>query len=119
MSEPFNRQPTDPTESDYLAYLIDECNLNDWQRSAFPSMLKQLMDGERSWLSEKQAKSVMDAVKFFGIKTHKELYRGYAEETRKPAIKSVKQAMPDRYESRGSTAHIKNHFDDYDDDIPF
>jgi hypothetical protein len=128
-SGPFGRKPTDPTEADYLAYLIDECELNQWQREAFASMFEQLQTGKRSWLSEKQVVSMMKAVKEFGLTDDIRkgfLYRGYASDTRKPGTvtkvassRQIANVSKDTYESRESSPHLKNYFDDMDDDIPF
>lgn len=99
--------PEKPREIDYLAYMIDEFELNEWQSTAFPSMLEQLKSGKISWLSSKQKAAVVKAIKEF--RCYEEdvkpghLTRNWAEQVNPVTSKPIP---------------IDN-FDDYDDDIPF
>jgi hypothetical protein len=124
--------PGGPTESDYLAYLIDECELNSWCRSAFPGMLAWTRSG--STLSPKQLISVTRAIHEFRLfeEDIKQgfLYRGWASRTdsevmnnkgpgtvqsTKMAAAGDKEILPWNAEARKNDAA----FDDMDDDIPF
>lgn len=110
-----------PREIDYLAYLIDECELNSWCKSAFPNMLTYL---ERSGgrLSEKQSAAVMKAVAFHQLASHVQqgyLYFGYADNKNLGADKpGVKRASEIGY-SGNAKAVPDESIDDFDDDIPF
>lgn len=104
--------PGKPREIDYLAYMMDAANLNDWQRSAFTNMYEGLKDGKYQWLSTKQRASVTRAIHEYAIYTEdvKEGYliRGWADGVT-PVVQ--KASVPAPKSNRG--------FDDFDDDIPF
>lgn len=110
--------PQKPREIDYLAYLIDEYELNEWQSKAFPDMLAALRSGARSWLSEKQKVSLVKAIHDYDVYNEDVvtgyLTRGFADRTdaevmndRGPGIKSGKDAAANQGD------------DDFEDDIPF
>lgn len=101
------------SEKDYLAYLIDECDINQWQKTAFPGMLEKLRTGQ-PFLTERQKNSVASATQEFKLRQHIQegyLFKGYADRTdgevlqgKGPGIQSTKMAQAN---------------DDMDDDIPF
>jgi hypothetical protein len=126
--------PGGPTETDYLAYLIDECELNTWCKSAFPGMLRWTRGG--GTLSPKQLISVVRAIHEFGVfeEDVKEgfLYRGWASRTDSEVLNNKgpgtvqstkmaaagdveKEVLPWNAEAKKNDAA----FHDMDDDIPF
>lgn len=113
-------------EEDYLQYLIDECELNSWQADAYPSMLKQLEENKLPHLTDKQTWSVRNAVVEF--KLSEDIAKGFLYKGYHAAVKlgqgkekmettgSPSAASPPK---DSSSPKLKNHFDDYEDDIPF
>jgi hypothetical protein len=104
--------PEKPREIDYLAYMIDECNLNAWQQGAFKSMLEYLQKSG-DWLSAKQRVSVIKAIDEFNL---------YGDDVKKGFLH--RNWADDVSKSRGTVktpvAKPKPVVeDDYDDDIPF
>lgn len=101
------------SEKDYLAYLLDECELNQWQKTAFPGMLEKLRAGQR-FLTERQKNSVASATQEFKLSQHiKEgyLFKGYADRTDDEVLREGGTGI--------TSTKMAQANDDYDDDIPF
>lgn len=80
----FSKLGTQPREIDYLAYLIDECELNSWCKGAFPGMLEWLRGNSARFLSVKQRASLDRAIKDYDLQDDIKqgfLVRGYANRT--------------------------------------
>lgn len=109
--------PDKPREIDYLAYLLDEYELNDWQKTAYPDFITKLKAGQ-GWLTEKQKLSLVKAIKecdAYNDDVKKGfLYRGWSDGTSDKTRAATSAAASTKMMQANDES-----IDDYDDDIPF
>lgn len=124
MTDSIERETTDlgPDELDYLVFIAINYELNDWETGFCISTIKFLSQRNGRMLSEKQSACLHRMLRKFDTKAE-EVGSGFAtEDSVEEALIELRANTPksqQQIRQQQQTDHIKSHFDDYDDDIPF
>lgn len=107
----FSKLATQPRQVDYLAYLIDEHKLTDWESTFCKSCLTGLRT-KYQWLTQKQNACLDKMIVKYNLKTDEFCVRGYADRTDTEVIRNSGTGTKSTKMQQAGDA-------DMDDDIPF